>query len=427
MPVYKMKYGNTSIDVSIDNASSITVLEPVEAEGISDLKATFRSEVETNTIDSPALSNLVAKDDLVTIVLSDVTRLWSKQDKVCKELVEFLNEECEVPFENIAILLSLGTHRPQTEEEDRRNVTDWVYERVKVVPHDYRGELKYLGTTSYGTPMYVNPLVVDRKVIIIGSTVHHVLAGYGGGRKSILPGVAGEETILKNHLLAMHPTEERSTELVGMGLLETNPIQVDMNEAVAMVNPVFGINIVMNKDGNQAKLVCGNWKTAWEKSCEITNEINGRLISEKADIVIGSCGGYPKDMNLYQGSKTIFNMAEAVKDGGTMIFFAECIEGGGAPDFFDWAKSLKTKTLDADLRANFTISGYVFYALCERLNKAQALVMSTLPKETLADLNIKGYQSADELFKDVDFTGKSVIVMPYGGATVPIYKSQACQ
>ncbi len=420
----QMKYGNSTLTFNIENAKSITTLEPVAALPINDLKSTFYTEAELNTVDSPPLSILINKDDLVTIVLSDMTRLWSRQDLVCKELVEFLHERCKVPYKNIVILISLGTHREQTPEENKKNVSDWVYDKVKVVNHNYKGELEYFGTTSFGTPVYLHPLTKDRKVIIVGATTHHALAGYGGGRKSIIPGVAGDETIVANHLLCMHPDEERSSDLIGMGLTTTNPVNVDMDEGVALLNPTFGINIIMNKDGKQSHLICGNWRTAWEKSCRITNQINGIEIEEKADIVIASCGGYPKDINLYQAAKTLFNMAEAVKPKGTLVLLAECVEGGGPPDFFNWAKYLKTNTLDKELRKAFTISGYIFYAACERIQKARTLAITALDKETLSDLRIEGFDNIDSLIKKLDFKNKSVILMPNGGSTTPIYRGQ---
>ncbi len=416
-----MKYGNEKFTFKVENAKSIKTLEPIESPSIENLKEYFFKEVEENAINSQALSALVNQDDKITIIISDITRLWSRQDLVCKALVEFLNEKCKISFENIIILVALGTHRPQTEEEDRKTVSDWVYERVKVVSHDCLEKMEFIGTTSFNTPVWVNPLAVNRKVIIISSTVHHLMSGYGGSRKSILPGISGKETILANHLMALHEFEERSSDLIGIGVLKTNPINNDMNEATALVNPIFGISIVMNKEGKQSQLLCGNWLTAWEKSCEVVNNTFGVPISEKADIVIASCGGYPKDINLYQGVKTLLNMGEAVKEGGTMIFLAECPEGGGAPDFFDWAKSLKTNSLDKDLRANFTIGGYIFYAACEVIKKGKVLALTKLSEENLSDMNIKGFSTIESLLQEVDFTGKTVYLMPSGGNTVPLW------
>ena len=155
----------------------------------------------------------------------------------------------------------------------------------------------------------------------------------------------------------------------------------------------------------------------------LVQQISGVPISQKADIVIASCGGYPKDINLYQGIKTLLNMGQAVKPGGTMIFVAQCPDGGGAPDFFDWSRSLKTNSLDADLRAGFTIAGYIFYAGCEVIRGGRVLMLTELSPETLRDMGIEGYTDMQQLLASVDFTGKDVIVMPHGGSTVP-YVSQ---
>ena len=109
--------------------------------------------------------------------------------------------------------------------------------------------------------------------------------------------------------------------------------------------------------------------------------------------------------------------------GGTMIFVAQCPDGGGAPDFFDWSRSLKTNSLDADLRAGFTIAGYIFYAGCEVIRGGRVLMLTELSPETLRDMGIEGYTDMQQLLASVDFTGKDVIVMPHGGSTVP-YVSQ---
>ncbi len=417
-----LKYGKDIVNFNIENAKSVTTLEAKQTPAIEDLKAYLYNEVENETINSAALSSLVEKDDKVTIVISDMTRLWSRQDLVCKALVEFLHEKCEIAFENIAVIVALGTHREQTEEENRKTVSDFVYDKVEVVSHNCDGELEYVGTTSYNTPVWVHPLAVNRKLIILSSTVHHLMSGYGGARKSILPGICGRETILANHIMALHELEARSSDLIGVGQTITNPINNDMNEATALVAPIFGINIVVNHEGKQARLLCGNWLKAWEKSCEIVNENFGVAIEEKADIVIASCGGYPKDINLYQGVKTLLNMGLAVKDGGTMIFIAECSEGEGAPDFFKMANHLKTNTLDKELRANFTIGGYIFYAACEIVNNKQVLALTTMQSENLDTMNIKTFTTIESILKEVDFTGKTVYLMPSGGNTVPLSK-----
>ena len=412
-------YGPTQVKVAFDGAKSVTYLEPAAEPAIEDVKTAFYDAAVLHPTGGEPLDRLVSAEDLVTIVISDITRFWSRQDLVCRELVAFLRENCGVPYENMAVLVALGTHRGQSEAELRQIASEEVYQKVQVVCHYCEGKLSYLGETSFGTPVWVNPLAVGRKVITIGATVHHLMSGYGGGRKSILPGISGKQTILHNHMMCLDPERPCSSDRIGMGKLEDNPVHLDMTEAASMVGPVFGINIVMNKDGRQCRLVCGQWQQAWEESCRLVQQISGVPIREKADIVIASCGGYPKDINLYQGIKTLLNMGQAVKPGGTMIFIAQCPDGGGAPDFFDWSRSLKTNSLDADLRAGFTIAGYIFYAGCEVIQNGRVMMLTELSPETLQDMGIEGYTDMKSLLAAVDFSGKDVIVMPHGGSTVP--------
>ncbi len=420
METITFRYGEKTVDITVDHAKSVEYLYQKEIGEIEDIHGAFISAVTEDAIDSPPLNQLVGPEDLVTIVVSDVTRLWMRQDIICRELVAYLHGEMGVPYDNMAILIALGTHRGQTEEETRRVVSEEVYSHVKVYAHDCMAEdLVELGTTSWGTVVKVNPLAVGRKVILIGGTVHHLMSGYGGGRKSILPGISAKSTINQNHLMCLDPAEPHSSHLIGMGVLEGNPVNEDMLEAAAMVNPVFGINIVTNSQGKHCQLLCGHWEKAWLKSCQVVNDNCGIPIKKKADVVIVSCGGYPKDLNLYQGVKSLLNAAQALKDGGTMIFLAECRDGGGAPDFFGWIESVKKGTLDHDLRENFTIAGYIFYAGCEAMARANVRMLTEIDPDILKDMNIKACSDIDALMEGMDFTGKDVYIMEYGGFIVP--------
>lgn len=421
-----IKYGESAVQLNIEGAKSIAYLQGKPIEEIKNLKETLLYEITQNCIGSPALKELVSQKDLVTIVVSDITRYWMRQDKICKLLVEYLTEDLKIPYENIAILIALGNHRKMSKEELEMVVSPEVYQKVTVYNHDSSApDVKYVGSTSRGTKVSVNPLAVNRKVILVGGTVHHVMAGFGGGRKSILPGISSKETINQNHMHSLDPNESMSNPLIGMGKLKENPVNEDMVEAAALVNPTFSINIVVNSDSKHCRLVCGHWLKAWEKSCEIVNDIFGVPIEKKADIVIAGTGGYPKDMNLYQSVKSLFNAAQGLKEGGTMILLAECREGGGAPDYFDWIQSLKEGRLDKDLRAAFTIAGYIFYATCEHINQCKDVFMlTTIPQETVKNMNLKTYTDINALVRQVDFTDKDVYVMPYAGNTVPIYKEK---
>lgn len=416
-----LKYGERDVEIPIQGAHSIQVLQENPMKEIEDLRAAFYKAVEQEPIDSLPLSQLIGKDDLVTLVVSDITRAWMHQDQIVEPLVSFLHETCKVPYAHMVILIALGTHRPNTEEEMKQIVSPAVYENVQVINHNCDApDLVYVGTTSRGTRVEVNPLVVGRKVILIGGTVHHLMAGFGGGRKSVLPGVSSRRSIRENHERALSPTEKKTDDKVGSGKLSLNPIHEDMDEAAALVAPVFGINLVVASSGKHSGLFCGNWRTAWEASCRYQKQCYEVPVDHLADVVIVSCGGYPKDINLYPAIKSPLNAINAMKPGGTLLFLAECRDGGGAKDYFDWIRPLKEGRLDEALRADFTIGGYIFYATCEWLRRGNIFLMSELPPELVKEMNITSAPQIETLLKQIDFTGKDVYVVPYGGYVLPV-------
>ena len=216
-----LKYGTSAVDFEIDGAKSVKYLYENKMRVIEDIKAEFLHCVTDGVIGTKPLKELIAPTDPVTIVISDMTRFWMRQDVICELLVKYLHDEMGVGYDQIAVVVALGTHRKNT-------------------------DLVYIGTTSFGTRVSVNPLAVGRKVICIGGTVHHLMAGYGGGRKSIVPGIASRETIRMNHERALDPEKPMTDVRGGSGLVENNPINLDMREAGAMVHVTFGINIVVD-------------------------------------------------------------------------------------------------------------------------------------------------------------------------------------
>ena len=329
MKNFSLKYGKSEVSFALDGARSIQTLTENPMNTIEDIHAAFLKAVSTDVIESPALDQLVSPEDQITIVISDMTRFWMRQDIICEELVRYLNEVIGIPFEHIVVLIGLGTHHKNTPADQKVLTGAYVYDHVAaVVDHDCDApDLVDIGTTSYGTRVLINPLSIGRKVICIGGTVHHLMAGYGGG----LP------------------------------------------------------------------------------------------IKHQADLVFVSCGGFPKDLNFYQGSKSLFNAVRAVKPGGTLVMLAECSEGAGAKDFFDWLTPLREGHLDQSLREAFTIAGYIFYAACENIRKANILLLAgpKLDARIVNDMGIRKYDRMEDIMADVDIKGKDVYIIPYGGSVMP--------
>lgn len=420
--IAEMKYGTETVSLLICGAASVEEINPSQMKEIDNLEQAFLCAVEKETIGTGPLKSLIAPEDKVTIVVSDITRSWMHQGDILTLLGHYLHDEMGVPFEHIVIVIALGTHRKSSEKEKEIVAGSYLYERCQVIDHDCDAPCTYVGTTSRGTRVEVNPLVVGRKVIVVGGTVHHMMAGFGGGRKNLLPGVSSRMTIRQNHCRALDPITPHSDARVGCGLLGENPIHEDMDEAAALVETAFSINIVVAASGKHSGLFCGDLYEAWKASCDYQRRCYETEIDHEADIVIVSSGGAPKDMNLYQGCKGMLNGMRAVKEGGEILWLCKCPEGCGAPDYTAWLEPLKEGRLDAALRADFTIGGFIFYLTVETLRKAHCKILTTIESETAGPMGMEACRTPEELLAGVDFTGKSVYVIPYGGSVVPMLK-----
>ncbi len=419
----ELKYGEQKIHIPVDGAKSVEYIYENPMNEITDIETAFRRCLVEGTIASAPLNELVAADDKVTIIISDLTRFWMRQDILCGLLVRYLHEDLGVPFSNITAVVALGTHRKSSPEELKKMSGDYAYERITVLDHDCDApDLVHVGRTSRGTEVEVNPLVVGRKVICISATVHHIMSGYGGGRKSVVPGVASRSTVRQNHQRALDPVKPMSCFKVGSGKLKENPIHEDMREAAKLLPITFGISVVVNSASKYSGLFCGDFDQAWLESCRYVQKCYGLPIEREADIVIASCGGFPKDINLYQSTKSLFNASRAVKEGGTLILLAKCQEGGGAEDFFAWNKPLQEGRLDEALRQDFTIGGYIFYAACETLRKATTLLLGEIDPEEVKDMGLKTFSHINDLLAQVDFKDKDVYIIPNGGSVMPQLK-----
>ncbi|MCR5670475.1 MAG: nickel-dependent lactate racemase [Butyrivibrio sp.] len=418
----KMKYGTDVVEIDVTGAKSVEVLNPDPMPEIEDVAEAFRICVEEGAISSLPLNKKIASEDQVTIVVSDITRSWMHQGDILTLLGHYLHENMQVPYENITVLIALGTHRKSSEQEKEIIAGSYLYENVTVVDHDCDAENVLVGRTSRGTDVWVNPLVTDRKVIVVGGTVHHMMAGFGGGRKNILPGVASRQTIRQNHSRALDPNIAHSDPRVGCALLENNPINEDMNEAAAFVDVTYGINIVVSTNGKFSGLFGGDLYEAWKESCLYQKKCYEKWIDHEADIVIVSSGGAPKDMNLYQGCKGMMNGMRALKKGGLMLWLAKCPEGCGAPDYTAWLTPLKDGRLDPALRADFTIGGFIFYLTVETLKKGECRILTTIDGDTTGPMGMTAFTDPSAFAADVDFTDKTVYVIPYGGSVVPMVR-----
>ena len=333
-------------------------------------------------VGSAPLREVIAPQDKVTIIVSDITRPVGTAEML-PVIVGELND-IGVEDSQITVVVAQGTHRAHTAEENVAVCGADMVKRLRILQHDCRNkaELVSLGTTSHGTDVFINKTVAEAdKVILTGSVSLHPMAGFGGGRKAVLPGVAAYETIMQNHALAL------TVELGGgcnpaceTSLLEGNPLHEDMKEAAAMLKPAFLVNTVFTPDGDLHEVVGGHWYEAWQKGCQDLLAISGVSIGERADVVIASAGGFPKDMNLYQSCKAHMNAVFAAKAGGIMIFALDCPDIKEPAIFTNWFFRSDLDSFERDLRADFSIPAFVAFKTRCIIASMEACYVVTRPE-----------------------------------------------
>ncbi len=361
MKDFQFKYGKGEVQFSLPEDQIKHEIIGKEFPPVADIQQAIRAAL-AKPIDSPPLGQLVKPGEKVVITVSDITRAWQQMPIVLPEVLSVLNQ-AGVPDENITIIIAVGGHRQNTAEEFVQLCGQEVCNRIKIVNHDAWDEknMVYLGTTSFGTEVSVNRLVAEAdRVILTGGIIFHYNAGFGGGRKSILPGISSIKTIRQNHLLGLSKevgkgTDPRSASRITKG----NPVHEDMMEIAGFVQPDFIINMVPTPDSKFAGIFAGNWVSAWMAGCELVDKVYGVEIDALADIVISTAGGYPKDINLYQTGKTMDNALYAVKIGGAVIILSECPDIYEPLEFSQWFQYEGKVGLDTALRKDFAIPGWV--------------------------------------------------------------------
>lgn len=362
MKKYQLPYGNGFQEVTLPEEKVLYDIHGNKADVLEDITAATLAAVRCPIASQP-LQKVVRKGDKVAVIVSDVTRLV-RTAEFLPVIISEINA-AGVPDEDITIIVATGTHRAHTHDEDIAVCGKDIVKRIKIHQHDSRNneELTDLGVTSFGTPILIDSYVAEAdKVIITGAVSLHPMAGFGGGRKAVMPGVSGHATIMHNHAIALAPkVGDGCNPLCETGLLEGNPLHEDMVEVTKKLDPAFLVNMVFTPEGKLHKVVAGHWYKAWEKGCKDLVAMAGVPIKELADVVFASAGGSPKDMNLYQSCKAHMNAVFAVKKGGIMILTLECPDIKEPAIFTDWFSKSDVLQFEKDVRADFSIPAFVAF------------------------------------------------------------------
>lgn len=425
MAKFELGFGEKSISFDIPDNQLIATVEGKDYPAAKDIGKAFNEAIE-HPIGTLPLKEIIAAGDTVAIVVSDVTRAWIHYEQFLPLLLNALND-FGVPDKNIFLMVALGAHRKHSAEEQVNVYGEEAVRRVAIYQNDAFNaeEFVYQGTTSRGVKAYQNKRVVSAdKVILTGGIVYHLMAGFGAGRKSVMPGISGYETIQGNHAFCLN-------KVVGQGL---NPecyngntqsdMAQDMMEMADMLQPAFLLNVVMNAEGKVARFVGGHYEKAWREGCQIVEDIFGVPVVEKADLVIASSGGYPKDINLYQATKSTENAVMACKEGGVIIALLECRNIGEPPDFSDWFQYKSLYEREMVLRKGFTVPGFIALKMGFSAKRMTHIIVS-LPKnrefiENAGLVFAASFEEALTLAEEKLGKDYKVTVMPHAANTMPV-------
>jgi len=409
-------FGSTGIEFEIPERNLASVILPSEFEVKQEPSFLIKRSLE-NPIKSRRLSEIVNPNSKVAIIVSDVTRP-TPTAKLLPPLLEELYLG-GAKNENITIVFALGLHRLQTEEECRQLVGEEIFEKIRCVQHD-RKRCRLLGETSFGTPVEVFEKVVDSDVIISTGTLEfHYYGGYSGGGKSILPGVSSEKSILSYHsfyskLFEGDPLSGRTD----------SPARQNIEEAAGITGLDFILNVVLNSKKEIVAAVAGDFIEAHRRGVKVVDSMY-KVPVEPADAVIVSCGGFPKDINLFQATKSLENAVFAVKKGGSIVLVAECTEGIGDKVYERWSTECKTPDEAIQkFRKCFEFGGHKAATVGRAAKNFKLYLVSKLPETESRSAFFVPVKSIEEALEKIlsENPDAKIHVMPNGGWTLPVMK-----
>ena len=419
-----LAYGKTGLAIELPDGLDVTVVEPEYVPGLPEPEAALREALEA-PIEAPPLRDVVKADDKVGVVFSDITRPTPNHlilPAVVKELAH-------VPRENIALFNALGTHRPNTDDELRGMLGSTLVDGYRIVQNnafDPSTQMQ-MGTTSREHDVWLNQELVECDVkILTGFIEPHFFAGFSGGGKAIMPGMAGQHTVLGNHDAGM-VGDPKAT----WGVTWGNPIWEEVREVALRAGNVFLLNVTLNRDKRITGVFAGDLDAAHAAGCAFVKETAMVPAPHPFDVVITTNSGYPLDLNLYQSVKGMSAAAQVVREGGAIIVAADCWDG--IPEHGLYGQLLREADSPQALLDTVCAPGFLkqdqWQAQIQALIQIKADVYVRTDNLTTEQIEMALFRPSHSIEETVsELLGKygpqtSICVLPEGPQTIPYIQS----
>ncbi|PXV95696.1 nickel-dependent lactate racemase [Lachnotalea glycerini] len=374
-----------------------------------------------NPIGSASLEELVKGKKNMVIITSDHTRPVPSKITMPILLKRIRNANPDI---DIKILIATGFHRPTTKEEMIQKFGQKIVDQEVIINHlsEDESSVVRVGTLPSGGELWLNKLAMETELLISEGFIEpHFFAGFSGGRKSVLPGVAAAKTVLANHC-----SEFIASEYARTGVTKNNPIHMDMLYAAKQANLAFILNVVINSEKEVINAFAGDSQLAHEEGCKFVMEL-ACVQAVKADIVISSNGGYPLDQNIYQSVKGMTAAEATCKEGGVIIMVSACNDGHGGKSFYDNMANASSprEVLDRVFKVERTKTvpdQWEFQILARILDKHTVILVTDMcDPEIICNMHIQHAFTLDEaLQKAFQLKGKNatITVIPDGVSVV---------
>ena len=370
MTRFSLPYAHYSIDIDL-NHGLVDQYLPLQQTAASDPDAEIERALQ-NTVDGFNLEHLVGAKT-AAIAINDRTRPTPLL-RIIKPLVGHLNK-MGILNQNITLLVATGTHAPESLAEIQK-LRNLLGADLNILSHncDDTDSLTFVGETTRGTPVFINKKFIEAEIrIVTGNVEPHHFMGFSGGVKTACIGLAGRETIRKNHsMLRMDNT--------GIGIVEENPMRQDVEEMGRMAKIQFALNTILTDDFQIVRGFAGHPENVYREAIALSRQLCEIEIPFLYDLVIASAGGYPKDINLYQSQKAISHAALFTRPGGTILLAAACTEGLGSQKYEQFMRGVHSKeeVFEKISRTGFEIGFHKALQIALQLEKYRVILVSEL-------------------------------------------------
>ncbi len=415
MQTIEVPFGTGFITLKLTQEADVFM--PVSMPGVPDELAAIRQAMAAPT-GSERLSSLAKGKSTVAIVINDITRPAPTESMLTVIMEEL--DSAGIRKEQVTVVVALGNHEPATEEELSKMTGKWRDE-LKFINHDCydKNTLTFVGKTKRGMPVYVNSNYAKADLkILTGLITPHQSAGFSGGRKSVVPGIAGIETLQTHHSFPIRP------EGAVMGIIGDNAFHQEAVSAARLAGADFIVNVIKNFRNEVVAAVAGDLEQAHMQGVSICEKSWVRKFDKAYDVVFVSPGSYPKDIDLHQSQKAMAVAEQITKPGGTIVLIAECSHGIGkfggilkrAADVDVVIRDFHEKGFSADHSSKA-------YMIARAIKKHRVIVVTTgIPAAEMSEMFMDAYASLDEAASAAldKYENPSILCIPYAGECIPV-------